>query len=399
MISEALLVTFGLPSAAAGGYLGMLGLLSGRSATKPPSVPRESLPRLAFVVPAHDEATGIQRTVQSLLAVDYPEDKRLVVVVADNCKDDTASLARQAGARVLERHNLEQRGKGYALLFAFDILMAEGQIDGVVVVDADTVVTANLLTAIGARLATGERVVQAHYGVSNAEDSWRTRLMAFAFTLFHGVRSTARERLGLSTGLRGNGMGFHVSTLREVPYRAYSLAEDVEYALELGLSGIRVAYAEEAEVLGDMVAGAAGSDSQRKRWEDGRRVLLSRYVGPLLTRGLTRRSGLCLDLAMDVLVPPLVSVVLYASLGGAAAAATCALTGASGWALLPWAVGGAGLVLYVAKGLSMSPRGWMTLVDLRHVPRYVLWKLALKVRRSHQPSGEWVRTTRQEQPR
>jgi 1,2-diacylglycerol 3-beta-glucosyltransferase len=394
MIIEALLLALGLPSAAAGGYLGLLGLAARPRRGDTAVPPTVSLPSLAFVVPAHDEATGIQRTVRSLLGVDYPAGRFCVVVVADNCADETASLAREAGARVLERTDPNLRGKGYALEFAFHQLMTEGQLDGFVVVDADTVVSSNLLKAIGRRLADGCSAVQAHYGVRNADDSWRTRLMDFAFTLFHGVRSTARERLGLSAGLRGNGMGFAVGMLKAVPYRAYSLAEDVEYAVELGLAGYRVAYAEEAEVFGDMVAGTAGSESQRKRWEQGRKLLLSQYAGRLLSEALHKRSALLLDLAADIIVPPLVTVVTFTALGTVATTAAVATGLCAPAALIPWGIASAGLSIYLVQGLRMSTRGWLTLVDLLHVPRYVLWKLTLKVRGRRGHDETWVRTAR-----
>ncbi|HNO40215.1 MAG TPA: glycosyltransferase family 2 protein, partial [Marmoricola sp.] len=107
---------------------------------------------------------------------------------------------------------------GYALAHAFEWSLADGFADACCVVDADTLVSKNLLSAYAARLATGATAMQAHYGVSNPNASWRTRLMRIALAMFHQVRSTARERLQVSCGLRGNGMCFSSKLLKAVPH-------------------------------------------------------------------------------------------------------------------------------------------------------------------------------------
>jgi cellulose synthase/poly-beta-1,6-N-acetylglucosamine synthase-like glycosyltransferase len=387
-----------LPALAVNGYLGFLGCLARQTPSKP-TQPRLAAPRphITFVVPAHNETHGIVRTLESLKNSDYPEDRFSVLVVADNCSDDTKERALAAGARVLERHNMIRRGKGYALEFAFETLLSEGLSDGLVVVDADTDVSSNLLNAVALRLQEGAAAMQAHYGVRNASDSWRTRLMDVAFTLYHGVRSTARERLSLSSGLRGNGMAFSIDTLRLVPYRSYSLVEDVEYGIELGLNGIRVVYIGEAEVRGEMVASKEASESQRLRWEQGRSAMVRRYVPQLLVKALREKNAMLLDLAFDLLTPPLTVVVLYTTLGTGLAIGTVCLGWTGSVVLIPWLVAMAGLAIYLAKGMQMSPQGIRTAYDLIHVPKYALWKVGLAFRRWKRPTESWVRTSRKDE--
>ncbi len=179
-----------LPVMACSGYLGVLTVLSLANRPSPRS---GSAPyRFAVVVPAHDEARGIAATVASLLELDYPRALFRVIVVADNCTDATAERSLLAGAEVLEREDAERRGKGHALAFAFDRLARERWADAVVVVDADTIASRNLLTAFAARLAEGDSAIQARYGVRNPDASWRTRLMTIAFAMFHELRSRAR---------------------------------------------------------------------------------------------------------------------------------------------------------------------------------------------------------------
>ena len=218
------------------GYLLLLALMS-RTTLPPVCSSREV--RFVVVVPAHNEERGIARTVDNLLGLDWPRDRFRALVVADNCRDATAARAAEAGAEVLVRIDPDRRGKGYALERAFEQVLSAGGADAVVVIDADTIASPNLLSAFAARLELGALAVQAEYAVLNPDASWRTRLMTLAFALFHDVRSRGRERLRLSCGLRGNGMCFASEALRRVPHRAFSLVEDIEYGIRLGLEGIR----------------------------------------------------------------------------------------------------------------------------------------------------------------
>lgn len=378
-----------VPVLAASGYLALLA-----AAARPVAAPTAAdRVRFDVIVPAHDEAAGIAATVASLLALDYPRDCYRVLVVADNCSDDTAARARAAGALVLERHSATERGKGYALAHAYAASLQAGVADAVVVVDADTIVSRNLLRAFAARFAAGEAATQAEYGVRNADASWRTRLMAVAFACYHTTRSLGRERLQLSCGLRGNGMGFSTDTLRRYPHQAFSRVEDVEYGVALGTAGVRVAYVPEATVLGEMPATAEAAQTQRERWEDGRAGLVRRLVPPLVRAAYVRRDRVPLDLAADLLVPPLTSLVALALLG----MSLTSLAALLGWAgVLPVAMWGATLVLliaYVARGASLAGQGPRVLLDLAWGPAYAVWKLALALR-PRTRSEEWVRTAR-----
>jgi 1,2-diacylglycerol 3-beta-glucosyltransferase len=374
-------------------YLAILTLFSARL---PAPSSREST-RFVAVVPAHEEELGIGRTVESLLAADYPPERRRVLVVADNCTDATADRARAAGASVLVRSDDEKRGKGYALAAAFEQIVADEAVDAVIVVDADTAVTKNIFRAFAARFEAGASAVQSGNAVANRTASWRTRLMAIAFAIFNGLRSIARERLGLSSGLRGNGMAVLVATLRTVPYDAYSIVEDLEYGIRLGRAGHRVWYAGEAQVLSEMVTTEKESRSQRRRWEDGRRAL-ARAEGPrLVFDGLRHRSGLLLDLGLDLLVPPLSYLVSASCLGMMVAAAAFAGGYVGPLPLILWTLCLGMIATYVARGVFLSGAGLRGFVDLAAAPVYVAWKLALRLRPGKKDS--WVRTTREGEKR
>ena len=379
----------GLPAATAGGYLGLLAVFS-----RVPVPPLEGeLLGIAVIVPAHNELGNIEATVRSLLATDYPANRRRVIVLADNCTDATADVARTAGAEVIERTDDERRGKGFALTDTFPKVLADPAVDVVMVVDADTLVTPNLLRAASAHIGSGAEVLQARYAIRNANDSWRTRLLQIAFAAFHDVRSLGRERLGVSCGLRGNGMAFSREALRRVPHHTETVIEDLEFGIRLALKGIRVRYVHEATVFGEMPTDSASSAVQRRRWEGGRVQLRRLFAGPLVRRAVSDRDRLAADLAMDLLVPPLGQLVgvLVVGLGGSV---VLAVLGGGGVASVVWGVGLGGVVVHVARGWQLSGTGARGLVDLLAAPLYVGWKLTSKAVRVRRPPTEWVRTPR-----
>jgi len=390
--ADLLLAFAAIPALCASGYLLWLTLLS-----RPLRPPAYGLARHRFeiVVPAHNEQPGIADTVESLCAIDYPPGLFGVTVVADNCSDLTAARAQSAGARVFVRQDEQRRGKGYALAYAFARILGEGRADAVVVVDADTVVSPNLLRAFASRLDDGAAAVQADYAVRNALESWRTRLMAVALGAFHVLRSSARERLGLSCGLRGNGMCFAASVLREVPHQAFSLVEDLEYGIQLGEAGRRVHYASEAHVFGAMVTRAKAARSQRRRWEGGRWALARRHGLRLLWRAIAERNRVLFDLAVDLLVPPLSFLILYTWVGLAAAAAWAVARGSIGLSLLAWGAGALFSAAYVLRGWALSGTGARGFLDLCCAPIYMIWRMALLLKPSAHAKDEWVRTARQ----
>jgi cellulose synthase/poly-beta-1,6-N-acetylglucosamine synthase-like glycosyltransferase len=189
-------------------------------------------------------------------------------------------------------------------------------------------------------------------------------------------------------------MAFASTLLREVPHDAFSIVEDVEYGIRLGRAGHRVHYAAEAQVFGVMVASEQASRSQRKRWEGGRGALARTHGLPLLFDGLRRRSLLLLDLAADLLVPPLTYVALATIVGGAVSVAVVRVAHAANYALLPWAACAFFLAVYIVRGLWLSGVGLRGVLDLLWAPVYMAWKVVLALRPSS-GKGQWVRTARE----
>lgn len=369
---SALVVVAGLPAASAVLYLLLLALASFRrpGAAVEPADP----PRLAVLVPAHDEEELVGRCVASLTEQDYPADHRRVVVIADNCHDGTAAAAARAGAEVLERHDERLPGKGRALRWAMDRLMAEDNPpDGVVVVDADSVADRCLLSRLAAALADGCDAAQAEYLVLADDASTRSRLVAAAFLLFHRVRLGGRAALGLPASLVGNGMLFSRRLLATVPWNAFTGVEDLEYTLNLRLAGVRPRFVGEATVRGPVPRGYRGMRGQRLRWEGGRWHVVRSRLLPLVRHALCRDPRL-LDAVVDLAVPPLGLLAMGTLAGFTLAAAAVALHVATAWSLSPWLLSMAALIAFVLIGLRSAGAPAPLWLALLESPRFLAWK-------------------------
>lgn len=334
--------------------------------------------RFAIVVPAHDEADNIEATVASLCAIDYPGDRFSVNVIADNCTDRTADVARAAGAIVHERTDPAHRGKGQALEWAFARLLAVDDVDAVVVVDADTVCDVRLLQCAAHHIADGALALQVDYRVRNPGSTWRTTLLDVAFTAQHRIRSRGRDALALSVGLRGNGMVFTREALQRVPHQAHSAVEDREYGLMLGRAGIRIAGCDGTWVAGDMPDDDEASSAQRVRWELGQREVRKEHLGKLARTALRDADPVAADLAVDVAFPPLSTTVIALAAATAGTAVLRAVGIRPAAALAALTVGWLGLTGHFVAAVAASQSRWSAFPALARIPSFMAWKVGLR---------------------
>jgi 1,2-diacylglycerol 3-beta-glucosyltransferase len=384
----------GVPFLVAALYLLMLAVASLRKPGPPPT--EAACQRLVVIVPAHDEAELVGRCVDSLRRQDYPAELFRVVVVADNCSDGTAEQAHRAGAEVMERRDQAARGKGQALRWAMDrVLAAAEPPDGIAVVDADSVADRGLLAGLAEQLAAGRPAVQGEYLVLGEDESARSRLVEAAFLLFHRVRLGGRAALGLPVNLVGNGMLLSRDLLSALPWDAFSGVEDLEYSIRLRLAGVHPAYAPRALVRGPIPRGYSAMQGQRLRWEGGRFHVLRARLPELASRGLRGDAG-ALDAAVDLAVPPLGLLVMALLAGGAVSAGLVALGTAAAASLLPWVLALLCLAGFVLVGLHSAGAPASTYLAMLEVPRFLLWKLLtyLRLARGFDPS-RWERAQRE----
>lgn len=269
--------------------------------------PRSASPRkIAILIPAHNEALLISDTVHNVFNQSYPRALYTVLVIADNCTDDTAALARAAGARVLERSG--NPGKGQGLNDAFRLLMAEDW-SAFVVLDADSEFHPLTLEMLDRQLADGAEVVQIRIAVQNPGDSMVTRAMELSQASYNALRPRGRMALGLSAGINGNGFCMTRDIVATVPYLAHSIVEDIEYHMLLLKAGICVRFIDSVHVKAQIPIGGRGARVQRVRWERGRIITIRNYA-PGLLRDLVHGRPRAMDGLIDVLMPPVSLVVL-----------------------------------------------------------------------------------------
>jgi len=203
----------------------------------------------ALLIAAHNEEGVIGELVQSLKSLDYPKEKYEVFVVADNCDDKTASIAKDCGAVVFERTNASERGKGYAMEYAFKKIFAlDVQYEHICVFDADNIVKEDFLFHINNKINEGYRAVQGYLDSKNPTSSW----LAFSYSLWYWInnRLSQLSRGNLDLGCRLGGTGFAVESglIKEYGWGATCLAEDTEFTLKLALNDIKVGWSHDAIV-------------------------------------------------------------------------------------------------------------------------------------------------------
>jgi cellulose synthase/poly-beta-1,6-N-acetylglucosamine synthase-like glycosyltransferase len=357
----------------------------------------EPITSFVILVPAHNEESSIATTIRSLKALDYPRQICEILVIADNCQDNTAAVARNEGAEVLERFHETRKSKGFALEYALETVQKrETHPDAIVIIDADTTVDAGLLRAFDRRLQSGQDWLQAYYQVSNSNDSWRTQLMRLGFAHFNGLWLLGQDTLGLGSALRGNGMAFSWKGLERCPWQAYGLAEDLEFSWHLRMNGERVFFVPEVQVYGEMIDNnPAAVASQRLRWEHGRKQLRKTFASRILRKdwSLSRRFMYLSDLYMPpmagyvtrLLITCIAAVVFYQT------EASDLMEGLQG-VFLGLALGqllNLAIYLFMPFIVMDVPKSYAKLFLI--APFYALWKAGLLLKRA--PST-WVRTER-----
>ena len=251
-----------LPATAAALYYFAL-TLAGWTARRPGE---GAAPRLhvTVLVPAHDEERTVADAVRSVAASDYPADLLSVVVVADNCSDGTAAVARALGAVALERRDPARRGKGFALAYGLDRVLRTPT-DAVMVVDADCELAPHAVRRLVAALEAGADVAQAAVVTRNPKVMPAGLIAGVGGQLENAV-AAGLDRLGYRTGLRGTGMAFRRAVLEAHRWDAFGLTEDAEYAGRLRLAGVGVKFVLDAEVRSEAPPTAAAFGTQRRRW-------------------------------------------------------------------------------------------------------------------------------------
>lgn len=347
-------------------------------------------PPVVVLIPAHDESHGILPTLNDVKDQLGPNDR--LVVVADNCSDDTAEIAEASGAQVIRRSDPERRGKGYALDFGLRSLQ-DGDPEIVVVVDADCRLEEGTLNQLAATCSLSGRPVQALYLMESPKEAIiKHQIAEFAWRIKNDLRPRGLLALGLPCQLMGSGMAFPRNVLDTIGLASGHLAEDLELGLRLASLGHAPLFCPTALVRSEFPSTEQASRGQRQRWEHGHLSILANKLLACIWVAVRNRNGDLLALSLDAAVPPLVLLGLLILTAFAASAFEWLLGGEKA----PLIAGAGALVLFsVSLVLAWLARGrdLLTGTTIFAIFPYLMDKVGI-YRQAFLQNKKWVRTDR-----
>jgi cellulose synthase/poly-beta-1,6-N-acetylglucosamine synthase-like glycosyltransferase len=361
-------------------------------AYRPREMPGGQRPEVAIVIPAHNEALAILDTLGSIVPQLTAGDRLLVV--ADNCTDDTAKIAAAAGAEVIERKDQERRGKGYALDFGVRHLERRPP-EVVIIIDADCLVGMGTIDRLARLCRQTERPVQALDLMHSPEGAGlKMRLAEFAWLVKNQVRPLGYHRLGLPCQLMGTGMALPWSGIRSSALASGHIVEDLVLGINLTRSGTPPLFCPEALVTSSFPATAEGVTVQRTRWEHGHLKMILSDALRLFAEAIAYGNAKLMALVLDLCVPPLTLLLLLTVTVFIGSAVFFAATNV---ALPLWFAAAVLVMLASAVLLSWARFGRqiLSLSDLAYAPFYALWKSPVYFTFLVRRQVEWVRSRRE----
>lgn len=238
--------------------------------------------RFMLIIPAHNEESVVVNLIESLQKLDYSKDAYDIYVIADNCTDNTAKVAKEAGAIVYERHDEAHKTKGYALQWFLDQKIKEdAPYDAFCIFDADNIVDVNFLKVMNKKLCQGEDVVQGYKDIKNPSDTWVSAGYAIFYWTMHRFYHLARYNIGLSPLMNGTGFMVKFDVIKPNGWDTKTLTEDIEFSLKRIIKGKKLGWARDAIVYDEQPVGFKQSWIQRERWTVGHMQCLKEYTKPL----------------------------------------------------------------------------------------------------------------------
>ncbi|SEA14008.1 Glycosyltransferase, catalytic subunit of cellulose synthase and poly-beta-1,6-N-acetylglucosamine synthase [Microbulbifer marinus] len=343
------------------------------------------------IIPAHDESRNITGTIGSLKPL--MTDGGRILVVADNCSDNTACLARQCGVDVIERHDSERRGKGYALGFALQQLQPSPP-DVIVVLDADCEFSSGCPADLVNEAAVSETPIQCHYAMHlRGSESLSERIAHFAWRLKNYLRPLGLRFLNLPCQLAGSGMAFRWDQLRSVNVASANLVEDLELGINLAVAGAYPRYFPDVIVKSKFPMSATGMQTQRERWEHGHILVILTQVPLIALASFKRRDLRLFVLAMDISVPPVSLLLLLTLVNAVLSLAIFTL----GWATLPLALSLLSCVLLtiaISGAWALSARDLIRPIEFLRAATHPVKKIDIYTRFLTRRQRQWIRTDR-----
>lgn len=351
----------------------------------------ENKKNVAILIPAHNEEVGIIATIKSILPQLSSGDRLLVV--ADNCTDNTAMIAIENGAEAIERQDSNNRGKGFALDFGIKFL-AKNPPDVVIIIDADCIVTENAITKLAAYSVHHNKPVQGLYlMLSPPGASLKTKIAEFAWVVKNLVRPRGYAKMGLSCPLMGSGMAFPWADIAQAKLANGNIVEDLKLGIDLSKSGQAPLFFEDALVTSYFPNTTEGQAVQRTRWEHGHLGMIFSHAPQLIMQGILQRNLNLLAMALDLCVPPLALLVVVLC-GFLAVAGVAAMVGVTSTVLII----SASTIILLSITILIAWWGWgrhiIAITTLLLIPIYVVSKIPHYFGFIFKRQKSWVRTNR-----
>ena len=350
---------------------------------------------LTVLIPAHDEEAVIAKTLKSVSHQLLADDR--LVVVADNCTDKTAEIARDAGAKVLERFNEVDRGKGFALHHGVQALVDDPP-RVLVVIDADCVLAPSALQVLRVAVLEKGLPMQALYIMEPPTNpSLQQRFAAFAWRMKNEIRALGSHQLGFPCQLQGTGFAMPWSLVERVNFASDNIVEDTQLGIDLALIGTPVSFCPAASVTSVFPDSLHGAASQRTRWEHGHLATLISQVPKLLKSALSKNNLSLAWLAVDLAIPPL---ALFALINLVLLLCSSLMVGMSD-VFWPFYISSIACVVFLTAVIVAWWQVGRQLLSFWHlacVPWYILRKLPIYLGFLVNRQRAWIRTERDDRP-
>lgn len=339
----------------------------------PVSKPLGETPRLLIFVPAHNEELLISGCIRSLLAMAYPATHRRVIVIADNCSDATARLAREHGAEALERFDPKLRGKPRAIAWALSQIDLR-KWDACVIVDADSTVAPTFALGLAKVAPLNDIVFQPNNGVLNEFENWLTRLGGLLGRCRFQVTYPLKQSAGLNCPI-SNGMGIGTNLLMRYGWLSFSITEDTELYAIYTEAGVTIRHASAANLFSQESRSLQEGATQRRRWHAGRLHIIREWgLRILRSRNIGWPQKLDAFVELGLSGPVLHLVIAVVTIG-------LALAGVRGklglWIASMAAASLSALVITTIIVIARHPQPWRTIASFFMLPMYAGWRLVV----------------------
>lgn len=339
----------------------------------PMSKPPGEIPRLLFLVPAHDEELLIAGCVRSLLGMAYPATHRRVIVIADNCSDATARLTRELGAESMERVDAKLPGKPRAIAWALTQIDLR-KWDACVIVDADSTVAPTFALGLAKLAPLNDIVFQPNNGVLNEFENWLTRLGGLLGRCRFQVTYPLKQSAGLNCPI-SNGMGIGTNLLIRDGWLSFSITEDTELYAIYTEAGVTIRHASAANLFSQESRSLREGATQRRRWLAGRLYIIREWGPRLLgSKNIGWRQKLDAFVELGLSGPVLHLVIAVVTVG----VSLVAVRGTLGrWIASLAAASLSALVVTTITVIGRHPQPWRTLSSFLMLPMYAVWRLVI----------------------